>query len=126
MPATAILCPGQGSLTAGAHELVRDVAPELLERCTDLVGDDPFPRAAESTRFAQPAIFCASLAGWTLVEDDVEPVAAAGHSLGELTALAIAGVLTVEDALRLVVLRGGVMADVAEAAPDGGMLALLK
>jgi len=126
MPATAILCPGQGSLTAGARELVSDVAPELLERCAELVGTDPFPRAAESTRFAQPAIFCASLAGWRLAEDDVEPVAAAGHSLGELTALAIAGVLNVEDALRLVVLRGRVMAEAAESAPDGGMLALLK
>ena len=126
MPATAILCPGQGSLTAGAHELVRDVAPELLERCTELVGEDPFPRAAESTRFAQPAIFCAGIAGWTLAEREVEPVAAAGHSLGELTALAIAGALTVDDALRLVVLRGAAMAEAAEAAPDGGMLALLK
>ena len=119
MPATAILCPGQGSLTAGSRELAEAFAPDLLE----LLGEDPFPRAAESTRFAQPAIFCASIAGWRRIEDEVEPVAAAGHSLGELTALAIAGVLTVEDALRLVVLRGRVM---AEAASDGGMLALLK
>jgi malonyl CoA-acyl carrier protein transacylase len=119
MPATAIMCPGQGSLTAGARELVEDVAPDLLE----LLDEDPFGRAHESTRYAQPAIFCASIAGWRLIENDVQPAAAAGHSLGELTALAIAGVLNVEDALRLVVLRGRVM---AEAASDGGMLALLK
>src|SRR4051812_39255224 len=113
MPATAILCPRQGSLTAGAHELGLAVAPDLLERCTGLAGEDLFARAAESTRSAQPAIFCAAIAGWSLAEEDLEPVAAAGRSLGELTALAIAGVLTVDDALRLVVLRGAVMAEAA-------------
>ena len=65
--------------------------PDLLERCLDLVGEDPFLRVEESTRFQQPAIFCASWAGWTALRD--EPCAAAGHSLGELAALAAAGVL---------------------------------
>jgi [acyl-carrier-protein] S-malonyltransferase len=95
-------------------------APDLLERVTALVGEDPFPRAGESTRFAQPAIFCASLAGWDAL--GLEPAAAAGHSLGELAALAAAGVLAREDALRLVVLRGELMADADDV---GSMLALV-
>jgi [acyl-carrier-protein] S-malonyltransferase len=122
---TAALFPGQGSQTAGMRDLVADVRPDLLDAVVDLVGDDPFERVDESTRFAQPAIFCASLAGWTQIRDHVDPIALAGHSLGEITALAAAGVLDDHDALRLVVLRGSLM-DVAGAASGGGtMLAVL-
>jgi [acyl-carrier-protein] S-malonyltransferase len=115
-----VLFPGQGSQTPDMRDLVAHRAPELLERCIALVGEDPFPRAGESTRFAQPAIFCASLAGWDAL--DLDAAAAAGHSLGELAALAAAGVLSREDALRLVVLRGELM---AEADDSGSMLALV-
>src|SRR4051812_10420195 len=101
---TAILFPGQGSQAPGMRETVAERAPELLDRCLELLGDDPFERVAESTRFAQPAIFCASLAGWRAV--DAEPLAMAGHSLGELTALVAAGALDPVDRLELVVLRG--------------------
>ena len=114
------LFPGQGSQTPEMRDLVAERAPELLERCIALVGEDPFPRASESTRFAQPAIFCASLAGWDAL--DLDAAAAAGHSLGELAALAAAGVFEREDALRLVVLRGKLM---AEADTVGSMLALI-
>jgi len=117
----AILFPGQGSQTPDMRDAVAARAPELLARMTALVGEDPFPRVAESTRFAQPAIFCASWAGWTALEAPT-PVAAAGHSLGEIAALAAAGVLAVEDALALVVERGRLM---AEADRTGTMLALL-
>src|SRR3954447_17527969 len=102
------------------RDLVAHRAPELLERCIALVGEDPFPRASESTRFAQPAIFCASLAGWDAL--DLDAAAGAGHSLGELAALAAAGVLERDDALRLVVLRGKLMADADD---RGSMLALV-
>ena len=51
------------------RDLVADRAPELLERCIALVGEDPFARVEESTRFPQPAIFCASLAGWGALRD---------------------------------------------------------
>jgi [acyl-carrier-protein] S-malonyltransferase len=118
--APAVLFPGQGSQTPDMRDLVARRAPELLERCIALVGEDPFPRASDSTRFAQPAIFCASLAGWGAL--DFEPAAAAGHSLGELGALAAAGVLDRDDALRLVVLRGELMADADDV---GSMLALV-
>jgi malonyl CoA-acyl carrier protein transacylase len=98
---------------------VAERSPELLERCTELVGEDPFARVEESTRFAQPAIFCASLTGWDAL--GLRPAAAAGHSLGELAALAAAGVLDRDDALRLVVLRGKLMGE----AKNGSMLALV-
>jgi [acyl-carrier-protein] S-malonyltransferase len=118
--APVALFPGQGSQTPDMRDLVAERAPELFERCAALVGEDPFPRAGESTRFQQPAIFCASLAGWDAL--DLDPAAAAGHSLGELAALAAAGVLERDDALNLVVLRGRLM---AEADDSGAMLALM-
>ena len=118
--APVALFPGQGSQTPDMRDLVAERAPDLLERVTALVGEDPFPRAGESTRFAQPAIFCASLAGWDAL--GLDAAAAAGHSLGELAALAAAGVLERDDALRLVTLRGKLM---AEADDDGSMLALV-
>jgi malonyl CoA-acyl carrier protein transacylase len=126
MTPTAILFPGQGSLTDDSAAHARDVRPDLLERAAALVGDDPFKRAAESTRYAQPAIFVASMAGWHEREDEPTDVCAmAGHSLGELSALAAAGAVSEDVALRLVVLRGRLMADAAAGAPDGGMVALL-
>jgi malonyl CoA-acyl carrier protein transacylase len=127
MTPTAVLFPGQGSLTADSGEHARAVHPDLVQRACELAGDDPFARAADSTRYAQPAIFVASLAGWTErkheLADDV--TAMAGHSLGELSALVAAGALPAEDGLRLVVLRGELMADAAAASQDGGMVALL-
>jgi len=118
--APAALFPGQGSHTPDMRELVAERSPGLLERCAELVGEDPFARVEESTRFAQPAIFCASLAGWDAL--GLTPSVAAGHSLGELAALAAAGVLERDDALALVVLRGRLM---AEADDRGSMLALV-
>ena len=120
MTLISLLFPGQGSQTPEMRDLVADRCPELLERCLELVGEDPFARVEESTRFQQPAIFCASLAGWDAL--DLDPAAAAGHSLGELAALAAAGVLERDDALDLVVLRGRLM---AEADDSGSMLALV-
>src|SRR5919205_4437978 len=115
------LFPGQGSHVPGMRDDVAARAPDLLERVTDLVGEDPFARVEESTRFAQPAIFCASLAAWEALPLDA-PGAAAGHSLGELAALTAAGVLGRDDALELVVLRGRLMAEADDA---GSMLAVI-
>jgi malonyl CoA-acyl carrier protein transacylase len=122
---SAFLFPGQGSSVVGTEALVAEFCGELAEQCRAAVGDDLFARAGESTRFAQPAIFLASLAGWRSL-DAPEPLAFAGHSLGELSALAAAGVMDAHDALELVILRGALMAEAAERAVDGGMLAVLK
>jgi [acyl-carrier-protein] S-malonyltransferase len=118
----ALLFPGQGSQTPEMRDLVAQRSPELLDRCVELVGEDPFARVEESTRFQQPAIFCASIAGWRELPEEIQPGAAAGHSLGELAALAAAGILSVDDALELVVLRGRLM---AEADDRGSMIALV-
>lgn len=98
--------------------------PDLLASVVELMGQDPFPRVDEGTQFAQPAIFCASLAGWAALGCP-SGEAMAGHSLGELTALVAAGCMTEHDGLGLVTLRGRVMQDAGERAGDGGMLALL-
>lgn len=90
------------------------------------MGVDPFEHAHATTASAQPAIFVASMAAWR--ELDIAPdriVAMAGHSLGEYSALAAAGALTVDDALRLTVLRGEAMARAARRHPAGTMVALL-
>jgi [acyl-carrier-protein] S-malonyltransferase len=121
---TAGLFPGQGSQTSDLREHVERVVPELLERCIALVGEDPFPRVRESTRFAQPAIFCASIAGWMEFHAYVRPVALAGHSLGELSALVAAGALDPFSGLELAVRRGELMA-LAETGEAEGMLAVL-
>src|SRR3954462_7898177 len=113
MTPTAVLFPGQGSLTSDAPDRARAVCPELVEQASELVGDDPFNLAHERTDFAQPAIFVSSIAGWRERElPDV--VAMAGHSLGELSALAAAGAIAVEEALRLVALRGRLMQEAAQ------------
>jgi [acyl-carrier-protein] S-malonyltransferase len=123
---TALLFPGQGSQTPEMRDDVARTRPDLLDAVIDLVGDDPFARVEESTAFAQPAIFCASLAGWSRVRDRVDPVAMAGHSLGELSALAAAGAVDELDALSLVVLRGRLMAESGAASGGGTMLAVLR
>jgi len=121
-PPTALLFPGQGSQTDTMRETVERHRPELLELALEVSGGDPFARAGEGTHFVQPAIYCASLAGFTrLGEPQVELMA--GHSLGEFAALAAAGVLSPEDGLRLVAERGRLMQD-AGVRSRGGMLAV--
>src|SRR5579859_4290447 len=124
MSVTAILFPGQGSQTPDMRETVARIRPDLLEIVIEAVGEDPFARVEDGTRFAQPAIFCASLAGWTeLGRPDGDFMA--GHSLGELAALVAAGCLAERDGVELVALRGKLMQESGERAGDGSMLALL-
>jgi [acyl-carrier-protein] S-malonyltransferase len=120
----AIMFPGQGSQTSDMREIVAEARPELLAVAARIVGTDPFARAHEGTNFAQPAIFCASLAGWAaLGSPDGDFMA--GHSLGELAALVAAGCLAERDGLELVTLRGRLMYDAGQRGGDGGMLALV-
>jgi [acyl-carrier-protein] S-malonyltransferase len=124
MALTAIVFPGQGSQTPDMRETVAQHRPDLLDQVTEAVGADPFALADTGTRFAQPAIFCASLAGWEAL-DRPQGDLLAGHSLGELGALVAARALGESDALELVALRGRLMQEAGETAGDGGMLALL-
>ncbi len=106
----------RASATDGERELVAEARPDLLELATELVGDDPFARADEATRFAQPAIYCAQIARFERLG---RPAAClhAGHSLGELAALATAGAVDDRDGLRLAAVRGRLMDEAATAAP---------
>jgi [acyl-carrier-protein] S-malonyltransferase len=124
MPLTAILFPGQGSQTSEMRDTVKAVRPELLDAVRAIVGEDPFERVGDGTQFAQPAIFCASLAGWEALGRPLGDLMA-GHSLGELGALVAAGSLSERDGLRLVALRGRLMQEAGERAGDGGMIALM-
>jgi malonyl CoA-acyl carrier protein transacylase len=126
----ALLFPGQGSQTADMRETVERQLPDLLELALEEVGPELFERAADGTRWAQPAIYCAALAGAEELRAegrDGQPVEAdvmAGHSLGEITALVHAGSLGAEDGLRLVAARGRFMQEAAEETGDGGMTAV--
>jgi [acyl-carrier-protein] S-malonyltransferase len=122
--ATALLFPGQGSQTPGMRAVVEEVSPELVERAADVVGEDPFDRIDEGTSFAQPALYCASLALWLRAGSPPADVVA-GHSLGELGALVAGESLGIEDGLRLAARRGRLMQEVAEHQGAGGMLAVL-
>jgi [acyl-carrier-protein] S-malonyltransferase len=124
--ATAGLFPGQGSQTRDLREQVEHTLPELLERAIELVGEDPFERAGESTRFAQPAIYCASIAGWSRRPASVRPLALAGHSLGELSALVAGEAIDSAVGLELAVLRGELMAAAETGRQEEGMLAVLR
>jgi [acyl-carrier-protein] S-malonyltransferase len=120
----AVLFPGQGSHRPGMRAEVERFRPDLVLLARAAVGDDPFERAAESTRFAQPAIYCAALAGWRSLRDRLQPDVMAGHSLGEIPALVAAGALSAEDGLHLVAARGRLMERAAARSGPGGMMAV--
>ncbi|MGH2982907.1 MAG: ACP S-malonyltransferase [Solirubrobacterales bacterium] len=119
----AILFPGQGVGDPSSRDLVSEVRPDLLALATELVGEDPFVRISEGTRYAQPAVYCASIAGFEQLGRPAGDFFA-GHSLGEIGALAAAGAIRDEDGLRIVVARGRTMDEAARAATSGGMLAV--
>lgn len=128
------LFPGQGSQSPGMRDAVAELTPQLLAQCLELVGEDPFARVAESTRFAQPAIFCASVASWMALERSLqdgeldgawEPIVLAGHSLGEIAALVAAGSISAQTGLHLAVRRGELMAQAGERDGGGGLVAIV-
>jgi [acyl-carrier-protein] S-malonyltransferase len=121
---TALLFPGQGSQTADMRELVNESLPELIERAAHEVGEDPFERVGDGTRFAQPALYCASVALWVRGGSPRADFIA-GHSLGEIGALVAGGSISIQDGLWLAARRGQLMQEIADSRPPGGMVALL-
>src|SRR3954447_21177395 len=107
----------QWSLVTHAEQVLdRELAPLLVD--TD-------PARLGHTREAQLAVFLTSLLAWESSKETLGEVTAfAGHSLGQLTALAAAGVLTFDDAVRLVARRGELTQEAADTS-GGGMVALL-
>ena len=93
---------------------------------TDLAFNGPID-VLSRTDISQPALFAAAVACWHALPDDLRALrmrAVAGLSLGEYTALHLAGAFGFEDGLRLVMRRGQLMQQAAEAS-KGGMVALI-
>ncbi|MCH5330835.1 MAG: ACP S-malonyltransferase [Alistipes sp.] len=128
----AYIFPGQGAQFPGMGKDLYETVPaarEMFEQANEILGfritDIMFGGDAEQLRqtaVTQPAVFLHSVIMAKAL--DIAPDAVAGHSLGEFSALAAAGALSFEDALRLVSKRAAAMQQACEANP-GGMAAIL-
>jgi [acyl-carrier-protein] S-malonyltransferase len=119
------MCAGQGApVDHATEELVAVEAPELMDELARLGASDCFRGAATSTACAQPAIFCATIANARRQLGSGRAEFAAGHSLGEYSALVLAGALDARTGLRLVTLRGHLMEKAARCHAPSGMLAV--
>src|SRR6188508_3035655 len=136
---TYILCPGQGAQAVGMGKELLEKSPAtraLFDRANAVLGFDlasiflsgPEDRLHQ-TDVSQPALYVVGVASLTAAKDagklDPKAVAAyAGLSLGEYTALHLAGVFPFDDGLRLVAARGRYMQEAAVSVPSG-MVAIM-
>ncbi|MEL6497078.1 MAG: ACP S-malonyltransferase [Planctomycetota bacterium] len=144
-PQLVVICPGQGAQAIGMGRAWAEASPEaraVFDEADAVLGSDLgakitalcFEGPEETlgrTDVSQPALYAAGIACWRglsaslgFAEGEAPLAATAGLSLGEYTALHIAGAISFEDGLRLVALRGRAMQNAATAAPSG-MVALI-
>jgi amino acid adenylation domain-containing protein len=140
-PEVYFLFPGQGSQHPNMAREIYDAEPvfrEAVDRCAEILRpyldtdlrtllyppggtSDEVKRSVTETVIAQPAIFTIEYALAQLwMSWGIRPKAMAGHSIGEFVAACLAGVISLEDALTLVALRGRMM----QGLPAGGMLSV--
>lgn len=127
MKKIALMFPGQGSQTVGMGKRIYDAYPDvqsLYSHANDLLGKDlkniMFTGSKEElteTENAQPALLLSSIAIQTiLIKEEIQPLMAVGHSLGEYSALVATGAIALDEAIPLVAKRGKLM---EEAYPKG-------
>ena len=129
----AIIAPGQGSQTPGMlASWLEDIdAKDLLKQWSDAIdldlihlGTTADAEEIKETANAQPLIVAAGLLAARALSADGKFACVAGHSVGEITAAVVAGVITPLDAMKLVRARGIEMAKAASVSP-AGMAAVL-
>ncbi len=134
-PALLWLFPGQGAQYAGMGRALAEADPAFGAAFAEALAavqpwlsfdlaqrlDDPSPDALRATEATQPALFCMEVAlarAWQ--SRGLAPAALIGHSVGEFAAAAVAGVMSLADAAKLVARRGALL----QALPAGAMLSV--
>lgn len=134
MQKIGLVFPGQGSQSVGMGKALYDAHPSLkavYDEASSVLGYDVaelcFAGPTERlnlTEFTQPALLVSSIAAWRLLEPaEIKPIAAAGHSLGEYSALVAVRGVTFRDAVGLVQKRGRYMSEAVT--PGTGLVAAL-
>ncbi len=136
MSKTAILFPGQGSQNAQMGKELAEKHSEIMdlwikaEKYSSLPLREIYWESNDETLMAytpnlQPALTAANLGIWLEYHKKIDAAAFAGHSLGEFSALAASKVLSFDEVLQLVTLRGKLMAE-ADPNNEGTMYVVLR